>query len=162
MLNGPDFVRDMRRGEEDAVDALLQAAFPGPEEAALVRQLRKNGNMAGESVLPCQGEVVGYFALSTMRAPKGWLCLAPVAIHPDWQSKGHGRRMMGMLTEWARISGSYVVVLGQVPFYERGGFSKARAARLTSPYPIKFTLLAGPDKDVPEKTLSYPAAFDDL
>jgi len=160
MLNSPDFVRDMRRGEEDAVDSLLRAAFEGAEEADLVRGLRKDGDMAGESVLACQGEVIGYFALSHMRTPKGWLCLAPVAVRPDWQGKRHGQRMIGMASEWARISGCYVVVLGQVAFYERAGFSQSRATRLTSPYPVANTMLAGPGSDVPREALHYAKAFD--
>jgi len=157
---GPGFIRDMRRGEEDAVDALLKAAFPGPQEADLVRQLRKDRVMAGENVLGQQGEIVGYFALSRMIAPKGWLCLAPMAIHPDWQGKRHGQRMMGVLSEWARISRQFVVVLGPVAFYERGGFSKARAVRLQTPYPVQSTLLVGPGTDAPQKTLKYPKAFE--
>lgn len=160
MVTGPDFVRDMRRGEEAGVDALLELAFEGRDEVALVHQLRKDRAMAGESVLGWQGEIIGYFALSLMRAPKKWLCLAPVAIHPDWQRKRHGQRMIGLLSEWARISGRTVVVLGAVGFYERAGFSQDRAAQLTSPYPIKHTLLAGPGQDVPEKTLTYPMAFE--
>lgn len=156
---GAGFIRELRRGEEDAVDALLMAAFPGPHEAKLVRQLRKDKVIAGENVMGSQGEIIGYFALSKMTTPKGWLCLAPMAIHPDWQGKHHGQRMMGMLTEWARISRQYVIVLGPVPFYERGGFSNARAARLTSPYPVQSTLLAGPGTDAPQKTLKYPKAF---
>lgn len=162
MLQTPEFSREMRRGEEDAVTDLLRQAFGGDTEARLVAALRKSGAVAGEVVLPYQGDVVGYYALSQMRAPKGWLCLAPVAIHPEWQGRGHGRRMIGMLTEWARLSGTKVVVLGQVAFYERAGFSAARAARLTSPYPIADTLLAGPGTDVPEETLVYPVAFERL
>jgi putative acetyltransferase len=162
MVNGPDFVRDMRHGEEDAVDALLRMAFEGPEEATLVRRLRKDRNMAGENVLASQGDIIGYFALSRMQAPKGWLCLAPVAVHPDWQGKGHGQRMIGMLSEWARISGCHVVVLGQVAFYERAGFLQSRAARLSSPYPIASTMLAGPGSDVPRKALRYAKAFDEV
>lgn len=162
MVTGPDFMRDMRRGEEGAVDVLLRQAFGGVAEAKLVQRLRKDRAMAGESVLGWQGEVIGYFALSAMRAPKNWLCLAPVAIHPDWQHKRHGQRMIGMLSEWARISGRSVVVLGPVGFYDRAGFSQARAARLISPYPIEQTLLAGPGTDAPEKTLTYPKAFAGL
>ena len=162
MVSGPDFVRDMRSGEEEAVDALLRTAFAGPQEADLVRALRKDRDMAGESVLAWQGDVVGYFALSHMRVPKGWLCLAPVAIRPDWQGKRQGQRMIGMLSEWARISGCYVVVLGQVAFYERAGFLQVRAAQLDTPYPVGNTLLAGPGDDAPKATLKYPKAFEGL
>jgi len=70
--------------------------------------------------------------------------------------------MIGLLSEWARISGRFVVVLGQVGFYERAGFLQERAAQLTSPYPIENTLLAGPGKDTPQKTMQYPKAFEGL
>lgn len=158
-LRFPEFSREMRRGEEAAVDVLLQRAFGGDDEVRLVHALRQSGAVAGEVVLPFQGGVVGYYALSNMRAPKGWLCLAPVAIDPDWQGGGHGRRLVGMLAEWARRSGTYVTVLGQVAFYERAGFSAARAERLTSPYPVSHTLIAGPGEDAPEAELIYQAAF---
>lgn len=159
MIQGPGFIREMRAGEEPAVGSLLRLAFEGEVEAVLVNELRKDGAMAGESVLPVQDRIIGYYALSEFISPKGWLCLAPVAIHPDVQRQGHGRRMIGQLTEWARISGRYIVVLGQPEFYGCAGFSLARAARLHSPYPITHTLLAGPGDDAPELQLQYPAAF---
>ena len=159
MRIGREFCREMRAGEEIAVADLLTAAFAGPDEARLVDQLRRDGAMAGEMVQPSGDSIIGYYALSAMRGPKGWLCLAPVAVHPDHQDEGHGRRMIGQLAEWARLSQQHVVVLGQVEFYERAGFSAARAARLTSPYPIENTLLAGPGSDAPEATLIYPKAF---
>ncbi len=159
MLRMPEFGREMRRGEEDAVQALLERAFDGPKEARLVRDLRKRGEIAGEMVLPFQGGIVGYYALSAFQQPQGWLCLGPVAIDPGWQGSGHGRRMIGMLSEWARLSDTRVVVLGQVGFYERAGFSAARAAHLTSPYPSENLLLAGLGEDAPEATLVYPKAF---
>ncbi len=162
MVRGPDFSRELRRGEEAAVDALLRAAFGGGEEVQLVHALRKRREMAGEMVLPWEGAVAGYYALSAFVRPKRWLCLAPVAIHPDLQRQRNGQRMLGLLTEWARITGTYVVVLGEPGFYSRCGFSNARAAKLTSPYPITHTLLAAPGDDVPEETLIYPKAFESL
>ena len=159
----PQFTRDMHPGEEDAVDALLRAAFPGPEEADLVRKLRKSRVIAGESVMPMGDRIIGYYALSYMVKPKGWLCLAPVAIHPDVQRRGYGKRMIGMLTEWARLTGTPVTVLGEPAFYEKAGFDRALAQNLRTSYPIAYTMLAGVKKPPAAGTeLVYPAAFHGL
>ncbi|MEM6589312.1 MAG: N-acetyltransferase [Pseudomonadota bacterium] len=157
-----DFLRPMQPGEEGDVQALLEACFENDAEARLVQALRKAGDVAGEMVLPKGDEVIGYYALSTMRSPASWLALAPVAVHPDHQGRGHGRRMLGQLTAWARAAGQWVVVVGEPALYTRCGFDLGRAARLTSPYPITYTLLAGPGEDVPEVRLQYPKAFEAL
>ncbi|MCA0042771.1 GNAT family N-acetyltransferase [Celeribacter litoreus] len=157
MLKTPDFMREMKRGEEDAVTALLTAAFGQKDEAQLVEALRKSKAIAGEMVLPMDGEVIGYAALSKMVSPKGWLCLAPVAIRPDLQGRGYGRRLVGMISQWAEMSGQTLVVLGDPTFYARCGF-KPIAADFTSPYPLDHTLTVGPAKGKP-KDLTYPKAF---
>ena len=163
MAPGTNFCREMRRGEEGAVANLLHAAFEGEDEARLVEALRDTGKIAGEMVLPGPDDaIVGYYALSHFITPKGWLCLAPVAVQPAYQGKRYGKRMIGQLSEWARITGAYVVVLGQPGFYGRCGFSTERAARLKSPYPVTHMLLAGPGDDVPQQALTYPKAFDAL
>ena len=161
MVIGPDYVRELKRGEEDDVDALLMAAFSGPAEAQLVAKLRKSKAIAGEQVMPMGNQIVGYYALSYMIKPKGWLCLAPVAIAPDVQRRGYGKRMIGMLTEWARLSKTPIVVLGQPGFYEKTGFTREGAAQLHSPYPIDHTMVCG-ITDAPTHQLVYPAAFDGL
>ena len=158
MIEFPEHAREMRKGEEDAVDTLLRAAFDTADEAELVKSLRRSGQIAGETVLPMQGRIVGYYALSHMIAPKNWLCLAPVATAPDVRGRYFGLRMLGVLSEWARHSETTIVVLGATEYYERAGFSAARAARLTSPYPINHTMLAG-GAGIPEQTLIYPKAF---
>ncbi|ATG47724.1 GNAT family N-acetyltransferase [Celeribacter ethanolicus] len=157
MLKSPDFMREMKRGEETAVADLLTEAFGQKDEAHLVEALRKSRAIAGEMVLPMNGEVIGYAALSTMLSPKGWLCLAPVAIRPDLQGRGFGRRLTGMITQWAEMSGQTVVVLGDPDFYSRCGF-KMIANGFTSPYPLTHTLTAGPAK-AKVKDLIYPKAF---
>ncbi|ETX30103.1 GNAT family N-acetyltransferase [Roseivivax isoporae] len=153
------FLREMRAGEEDAVDALLRRAFGGADEATLVRRLRRAGDIAGECVVPGETAPLAYLALSSMRAPSGWLCLAPVAVEPDSQRRGIGRRAVGLVTAWAVAAGQTVVVLGDPAFYRRAGFSGARAQGLVSPYPISHTLIARPGEDTPTDTLVYPEAF---
>jgi putative acetyltransferase len=157
----PSFTRPMKPDEIGQVDALLAQAFGGGEEVALVAKLRKSRAMAGEMVLPLGREVIGYYALAQMVAPKGWVCLAPVAVAPQWQRKKHGKRMIAQLVAWAGQTRQPVVVLGQPEFYERAGFVRADASRLSGPYPMENTLLAG-IAETPEARLVYPQAFAGL
>jgi putative acetyltransferase len=159
VLKMPEFVREMRRGEEEAVDGLLRRAFGGADEAQLVLALRKSGAMAGEMVLPFEGGVVGYYALRALKGPKGWRCLAPVAIDPDWQGRGHGRRMVKQLVAWAEASNSSICVLGDVDFYKNCGFSTITDVELITPYSADHTLVAGTGPLKGAVTLEYPKAF---
>lgn len=185
MVIGPD-VSEMRANDQDEVDALLRAAFPGPEEATLVRDLRAAGTMVSERIMRWQGRIGAYAGISRMVAPEGWFALAPVAVLPEWQNGGLGRDQPGMEPHYRfgtrivrQTAAVYIefshmmrpelkpkdgkptlVVLGKPSFYGRCGFSLERAARLTSPYPISHTLIARAGDDVPEETLVYPAAFD--
>lgn len=159
MPQAPDFMRPARSEDHAAIDALLRATFPTPAEAALVRALRADGHMEVELVMPWPAGLVGYLALSRMRAPDGWLALAPVAVAPAWQGKRLGSRMVAGALRLMAIKGVTVVVLGKPSFYARAGFSQERAAGLTSPYPAENILIARPGMDLPVETLVYPAAF---
>ena len=185
MVVGPDFTRLMRPDETDDVDTLLRAAFPGPQEAELVRALRRDGVLWREAVLPWSGHIGAYAALSWMVQPTDWMCLGPVAVRPEWQrgalwdgqialgSKAHwrfGTCLVGgladlFLSKWPDPPVGFattLVVIGNPSFYERCGFSRARAARLTSPYPRSQTMIARRGDEVPEATLVYPAAFNGI
>lgn len=182
MVTGPD-VSEIRPEDAGEVDALLRLAFAGPDEADLVGRLREGGAMASERIIRWQGRIGAYAAISRMVAPEGWFCLAPVAVLPDWQGGALGRDRPGLEADFhfgTRIVQSCVrmfvegpirgvtergltptlVVLGEPSFYARCGFSRERAARLTSPYPISHTLIARRGEEIPEDVLVYPTAFD--
>lgn len=175
MVIGPDVSRDMKPEEMAEVDDLLRAAFGGDQEVDLVHDLRRSGDMFCEMVKPWNGRIAGYAALSRMVAPTGWLCLAPVAVWPAFQRGAcapagqltkHwqiGRRLVGEICLIAEIPGlkevPAVVVLGQPEFYEKCGFSRARAARFKTPYPVEYTMYAAPGDDAPAVELIYPHAF---
>lgn len=185
MVIGPD-VSAMRANDQDEVDALLHAAFPGPEEATLVRDLRAAGAMVSERIMRWRGRIGAYAGISRMVAPEGWFALAPVAVLPEWQNGALARDQPGMepyyrfgtrivrqtaelYTEFAHAmrpelkpkdGKPTLVVLGKPSFYSRCGFSLERAARLTSPYPLSYTLIARAGNDSQVETLIYPAAFD--
>lgn len=191
MVIGPDTSRSITEADYVDVDALLTAAFGAGDEARLVRQLRADEDMWHELIKPWLGEIVGYYALSRMRAPDGWACLAPVAVLPKWQggkmaernpnmisgapneeryrSPWHfGSRMMQELAGYYEVEGlrnkipKCVVVLGKPSFYERAGFSRDKARNLTSPYPIENTMILRLGDDAPTETLVYPKAFQKL
>ncbi len=153
----PEFVRGFRAADAGTVDALLRNAFGGPGEAGLVQALRVSGEMVVEVVMPREGQIIAHVALSRMVGPEGWLCLAPLCVAQVWRGRGLGVRMAKAAVAFA--VGRTVVVLGKPSFYARAGFSGMRAAGLTSPYPIRNTLIARGGEDVPEASLVYPAAF---
>ncbi|MEM9585606.1 MAG: N-acetyltransferase [Pseudomonadota bacterium] len=159
----PSFTRDARHTDHAAIDRLLVASFGGPQEAQLVRNLRAEGAVWQETVMPWGEEAAGYLAISRFVAPDGWLCLAPVAVHPDWQGEGRGQFMVEQaVEEFSKKLKRFMVVVGDGKFYRRCGFLATRAARLTSPYGTENTLLIGPDMSVPTETLIYPKAFAKL
>jgi putative acetyltransferase len=144
------------------VDALLRAVFDTGVEADLVLQLRSRGEMLAEVTLPGPDGIGAYAGLSAMLSPAGWICLAPVAVWPALRSQGLGSRVVQMALDWASARDATLVVLGDPDWYGARGFSQHRARNLKSPYPLDFTLLAGPGADAPFETLVYPAAFDQL
>lgn len=178
---GPDFTRAARPDEHDEIDALLVAAFGRRDEADLVRRLRVDGDMWIEAVKPWQGAVAAYAALSRMRAPADWACLAPVAVLPRYQrgaaapdpavrhAYAFGTLLARELASQAEVSAhlrarghavpTTIVVLGRPEFYQRAGFDLARAQRLETPYRVANTLVARPGTDVPTAMLVYPRAF---
>lgn len=143
----------------DMVDALLRAAFEGEAEAELVRALRADRDLATEIVYQEFGQLLGYAALSWMRAPDGWLCLAPVAVSPEHQNRGIGSKVLKLAIAWAKERDLTIVVLGDRDYYGKRGFSSKRAANLTAPYPVEHLLLAGPGQNAPASRLIYPVAF---
>jgi putative acetyltransferase len=159
MVSGPD-VSELRPDDQDEVDALLRAAFPGSEEALLVHRLRAGGAMVSERVIRWQGRIGAYAGISRMVAPAGWFALAPVAVLPEWQGVRFGTRIVQHPELQPKDGKPTLVVLGKPSFYSRCGFSQERAARLATPYPVSYTLIARSGEDTPEERLDYPPAFE--
>lgn len=152
-------LRARKPTDDSAIDDLLIAAFAGIEEARLVGLLRDEGAMLAELVAEDDG-LVGYAALSRMKAPEGWLALAPVAVLPTRQRTGIAAQIIRALLFDAP---SPVVVLGKPSYYKRFGFSVSSACDLRSAYPLAYTSFYPADTPVPSGTeLIYPRAFQDI
>lgn len=155
-------IRPARPADHAAIDALLEAAFGRPDEAALVMRLRAAGDVALELVAG-GADPVGHILLSPMTAPFPALGLAPLAVLPAWQGKGIGTALARAAIARARTSpAAALFVLGDPAFYGRLGFRADRAAGFTCHYACPhFMVLPLKGDTLPTMTgeVGYAAGF---
>ncbi|MFD8849333.1 GNAT family N-acetyltransferase [Streptomyces sp. NPDC059604] len=153
-----------------AVFAVNAAAFPTPDEAALVDALRDDpaawlpglGQVVTDGP---DGDVAAYALLTRCRvgdAPA--LALAPVATAPDHQRRGAGRAAVRAALDAARLRGeSLVLVLGHPEYYPAFGFVPASRYGIRPGFDVPdeamMALVLDESVPVPRGTIRYPAAF---
>ncbi len=133
-------VRPAVETDRGGIRQVLTTAFPAVDEADLVEQLRRDGDMAVELVAVEDGRIVGQIGFSRMKvvadgAPVPALGLAPVALLPSHQRHGIGGRLIQSGLAAANGRGiALVFVLGDPDYYGRFGFRLEAAAPFASPY----------------------------
>jgi len=126
--------------DDEAITALVKAAFRGPDEAAIIARLRKDGDMVAEFVALDAGEVVGHIAFSRLDVQSGSqtlraVALAPLAVTPGRQRQTIGDALTRHALDRLRDEGEELaVVLGHPAYYPRFGFSSLLAKLLEAPY----------------------------
>lgn len=164
-------------GDEQAVRAVELAAFPGPEEAAIVDRIRIEAPAGWQSLVAVDeaGEIVGHLLLSpcAVEADDGSvlgevLAIGPVAVMPATQYRGVGSALMTASIGLAIARAvPALVLLGHPSYYPRFGFTSARDLGLRPPAE------AWPDAawmarrlpawtDALRGTVRYPEAFEPL
>ena len=123
-------IRPERPGDAPAVRHVHEAAFPTGAEANLVERLRASGKAVIALVAEDEGRPVGHIVFSpvTLEPLAGavGLALAPVAVLPDHEKHGVGRRLIqNGLAECRAWGAGFVVVLGEPEYYGRFGFERA-------------------------------------
>ena len=155
-------VRDARAADHSAIREVLLAAFPGPDEADLVEQLRANGAAVIELVADSNGQIVGHILFSPVEAPFRALALAPLAVSPDRQRQGIGSALVDAGHAIAREQcWDAVFVLGDPAYYRRFGYDTALAATFNSPYagPSFMIVSLGGALDADGGQVQYADAF---
>ena len=123
-----------------AIAHVNRLAFGRDDEAGLVERLRAGGWARISLVAEWDTHVVGHLLFSdltiaTADRAHAALALAPLAVLPDYQSRGIGSELVRRGLELCRAAGhTIVVVLGHPHYYPRFGFSPELALRLQSPY----------------------------
>ena len=158
-------IRPAGAADHAAIRQVLLAAFPGPDEAALVEELRADGDAAIELVAEDRGRVVGHILFSPVDAPFRALALAPVAVVPERHGEGVGTALIEAGHRIAREQGwEAAFVVGEPEYYRRFGYDAALATGFASPYagPYFMALALAGDLPTDEGEVRHAPAFADL
>ena len=139
-----------------SLDALLDLCF-GPGRLARTAERLREGNVAVAEYHFCaqdsDGSLMGsinFWPVCIGDAPA--LLLGPLAVHPAHQGLGLGEQLMqkGLgAVDKARFP--FVLLVGDLPYYERAGFQIApRAVRLPGPVDPSRLLVKGMVSDSPK------------
>lgn len=139
----PITIRLETAGDEPGVRRVHEAAFPGPEEAAIVDEIRQLAPPGWQSVVAVDraGDIVGHVLLSPcpVEDDEGErvgevLALGPIGVLPAVQFRGVGSALVTSALSLAMARGvPAIVLLGQPGYYPRFGFVSARSCGLMPP-----------------------------
>lgn len=132
-------VRAERAEDNEAIAAVVTAAFGSPDEARLVEGFRASAGYLPELALVAEedGEVLGHvmFTLAELADGTKILMLSPLAVRPDRQRTGIGTALVHEgLRLCAERSEPLVIVEGDPRYYSRFGFVAASQLGLERPY----------------------------
>ncbi len=162
-------IRREKAGDEDAIGALIAAAFDGHphsdgREPAIVAALRTANALTVSLVAQDDaGAIVGHIVASPVKIGSTdgrWFGLGPVAVSPARQGEGIGSALINAtIAELHSLSAAGCTVVGEPGYYGRFGFALDRGLTFEG-VPAEFFMvlpLAGP---VPHGCVRYHAAFD--
>jgi len=126
------------------IDLLNNQAFNRPNEAKLIRKLRKTGEFMSELSLVAEqdemvvGHILFYPVYIQSKADRYQiLSLGPMSVLPLYQRRGIGSElMMEGLTRAKSLNFKAVIVVGHAHYYPRFGFKPASRWGITSPFEV--------------------------
>lgn len=164
-------IRDELPGDIPQIHSVIHAAFlnhphhePGalPTEHKIVDELRRQNVLTLSVVALVDELVVGHVAYSPIwidGEPTNWLGLGPVSVHPGFQRRGIGAKLITATLVRLRLDKGGVVVLGNPEYYSRFGFHSDSRLLLDGVPPEYFMSLHFSGSS-PTGTVTYHPAFN--
>lgn len=157
------WTRTARPDDMDAIAALNDAAFGGPDEARIIRQLHADGDSLVSLVAENEGGIAGhieFFRILIDGRPTG-AGLGPMSAKPGLQKTGIGSYLVRTgLEALDDLGETLVFVLGHDTYYPKFGFAAETAKPFMAPWsgPHFMALRLAPGGPQSGK-LIYPKAF---
>lgn len=140
-------IREETPADYPEVEAIIKQAFSdeihsGGTEHELVRRLRKtNAFIPGLSLVAVlEDRLVGHILLTRVHIRNEQqqcetLALAPVSVHPEFQGKGIGGKLIITSHQKAKKLGfSSILLIGHDAYYPRFGYRPAHSFGITFPF----------------------------
>ena len=126
-------IRREERDDYNEIRIINELAFNQKNEGKLLDDLRKKSDFNNllSLVAETKGRIVGHILFYPIKIKNEKeefivLSLAPMAVHPDYQNKGIGIKLVKEGLEAAKETGyNSVIVVGHPNYYPRFGFSPA-------------------------------------
>ena len=157
------WTRDTRPEDLDTIAALNDAAFGGPDEARITRQLHTDGDSLVSLVAEDESGIVGHIEFFRILIDENPLAagLGPMCAKPGLQETGIGSYLIRTGLESLDDLGETIVfVLGHDTYYPRFGFTEEVARPFSAPWSgPHFMALRLREGGPTSGTLKYPRAF---
>jgi predicted N-acetyltransferase YhbS len=137
-------IREERKNDYDIIKKINDLAFGQKNEGKMVEELRKTSvfNSKLSLVSEINDNIVGHILfypvkIKNRKEDSIVLSLAPMAVHPDYQNKGIGIKLVMRGIMVARQSGfNAVIVVGHPKYYPRFGFKPASIWGIQVPFEV--------------------------
>ena len=137
-------IRPETDADYELITNVINLAFKQTNEGILVEKLRETSCFVSQLSLVAlvKGKIVGHvlfypITINTEKAFCSSLSLAPIAVHPDYQRRGIGSKLVEEGMEAAkRLGYSSVIVIGHSTYYPRFGFKTAKEYGISAPFDV--------------------------
>lgn len=129
-------IRIMVQADKPAVKDLTTRAFGRPDEADIIDQLERNGDVTLQMVAEMDGQIVGHILFYPMGVfgKLGAVGLGPMSVDPWVQKEGIGKALVNAGLNMLKEGGASIVfVLGHDWFYPKLGFTEEATADFSTP-----------------------------
>jgi len=165
-------IRTETPDDYEGIDEVNRQAFEQDFEGQLIRKIREGQNFIEELSLVALDEatIVGHILFSKIKIEGEreyeTLALAPMAVKPEYQKKGIGKKLVRAGLKKAKDLGfGSVIVLGHSDYYPQFGFQEASQWNIKCPFDVpdeSFMAIQLIPGDLEDKsgTAVYPKEFD--
>lgn len=126
-----------------SVYGINHLAFEQEGESQLIEKIRKGNSFVPELSLVAEQDekIIGHILFSKIKiigeSTYSSLALAPMSVHPDFQKKGTGSKLVTIGLQIARnLKFEHVIVLGHKNYYPKFGFQKASKWKICCPFEV--------------------------